>query len=1309
MDPPNKKRRLAPKLPDPPPSAQHAAQSVADPQTHPSATESTSIPPTHDAPQSSPSAPSERQDFEAFAKHLQDAAIYIYNQGQKMPYAQVSALLLKWDDDLPAAAEVSSLEHILHDRYNFRTERWGIPSVPNPMAKLSNKITDFLDSQVDADHLLIIYYIGHGHNGSDNQLYWACNAHEDSPKLKWEGVRCVLEEATSDILVLLDSCVPNDVPSTGKNGTKQVIAAYGPGPDLRPPGARKFTAYLEEALRKFGNGRPFNSQKLYKEVAAIQGSRERYHSPRPTSNGASQPGSAGPFLLTLTPDDGQTIDLAPMPRGHLPSPQNGSGPDAKAHRRPAQDVPVVSPSAVSDMVFEEAHMLVCTTFVGDASPDMASFKQWIANTPVLASRVSVEGMFLGPPTVLLISIPQSLWGVIEHDKICFSLGYVNSHNLINLYKDVMKVSTTAPELASHPSTSRSTAVPMSVSTSTPNLSTSTTLPPLAAVSNYAQDLEDSRTMPDARKSVSSSTHSPPHRNEYHMPPLHQQQQLPPPPSPAPLQHQHHQHHTHQQVSPHHQQQHHYTSPTSQNTLPPIAHAQQPLPLPVPHRRLSHHLPSPFHDTPPVAPYEPNGLNRRESLPQIQQPSSHHYPASHPQTLPPIGSIGATILPKDDNEDSAEMKEAAEQLKALSRPANGTGNGTGSGTGNETGSPPFSTSSHLLKIAQDVIKCQADDMAPEDAEMKTVADNTSASAKKAKLSKDFRFKTAKDGKTARSRSRSDIMHTQNLPPLLPHGKQEVQCQYCTHEPFKDPSSLRKHIASAHTRPFPCAFAFAGCQSTFGSKNEWKRHIASQHLCLQYYRCSDCSQAAMDGKANEFNRKDLFTQHLRRMHAPPSIRKAIQKRDGKPETEWDDYVKEMQKTCCIIRRRPPQHSACPKPRCNRTFEGRSAWDEWTEHVGRHMESGDGESLGVDSLLISWAFEEGIIAHDEDGTYRLSNPMSGGTGSGNANANGASNGASAPSPVSNGKSKSAAPGANGRSLSSGGPAGEDSVMADGDTLAEISSAAFAIANASAGADSNSSAGADSNARARSRTYSNGHDQARLPPTPPLTTSARPSNDDFKPDEDALTAIAAMAAMNAAASPATITGHIRASPQRMDKEATTTETNDEIETMEAAGQAILELTRVEAPPSAASNSRAEEWRKAVGPDALANGSPVVKKERKPLPSSQKRDTVSLSSPASAPASVSASAPAPAPTPAPVPAPPSVQAPQAAPSIKTEPSTAPPVKAPAQPEHLSGLQSITVAAIAAAAALQEQENPANGSGKPATSGPSLGMSMDVD
>ncbi|KAF1738516.1 hypothetical protein CRV24_000442 [Beauveria bassiana] len=154
----------------------------------------------------------------------------------------------------------------------------------------------------------------------------------------------------------------------------------------------------------------------------------------------------------------------------------------------------------------------------------------------------------------------------------------------------------------------------------------------------------------------------------------------------------------------------------------------------------------------------------------------------------------------------------------------------------------------------------------------------------------------------------------------------------------------------------------CTSIFGSKNEWKRHIASQHLCLQYYRCSICSQTTSEEKDIEFNRKDLFTQHLRRMHAP--FKRALTRgENGQQQSE-----RNMQQACLKQRRRPPQRSSCPKSGCVKTFEGPTAWDEWTAHVGRHMEKGEGENLGVDDLLLRYALDEGIIERVGDKGYQL-----------------------------------------------------------------------------------------------------------------------------------------------------------------------------------------------------------------------------------------------------------------------------------------------------------------------------------------------------
>lgn len=116
--------------------------------------------------------PPERHEFESFARHLQDAAMLIYRQTQKSSYTKVSVLLLTWEDDNPAEQDVAALETVLRERYNYRTDRWSIPTFSNPSIKLGVRVASFLE-HVGPDHLLIVYYAGYGFVGADNQVFWA--------------------------------------------------------------------------------------------------------------------------------------------------------------------------------------------------------------------------------------------------------------------------------------------------------------------------------------------------------------------------------------------------------------------------------------------------------------------------------------------------------------------------------------------------------------------------------------------------------------------------------------------------------------------------------------------------------------------------------------------------------------------------------------------------------------------------------------------------------------------------------------------------------------------------------------------------------------------------------------------------------------------------------------------------------------------------------------------------------------------------------------------------------------------------------
>ncbi|KAI9657597.1 MAG: hypothetical protein M1821_002773 [Bathelium mastoideum] len=201
-----------------------------------------------------------------------------------------------------------------------------------------------------------------------------------------------------------------------------------------------------------------------------------------------------------------------------------------------------------------------------------------------------------------------------------------------------------------------------------------------------------------------------------------------------------------------------------------------------------------------------------------------------------------------------------------------------------------------------------------------------------------------------------------------------------------------------RPFPCPLAPYNCASAFGSKNEWKRHISSQHLRLGYWRCDLCADPT--DRPNDFNRKDLFTQHLRRMHAaalqepqppladsstptkaPPSAPEkssslsSARGADG-PTGSGSGGASNADAEATIVQRcyRPlreaPLVSSCLF--CTKRFEGAGSWEKRVEHVGKHFETerkagrepAPVGQWGVDEALEAWLEREGMIGRSGEG---------------------------------------------------------------------------------------------------------------------------------------------------------------------------------------------------------------------------------------------------------------------------------------------------------------------------------------------------------
>ena len=197
--------------------------------------------------------------------------------------------------------------------------------------------------------------------------------------------------------------------------------------------------------------------------------------------------------------------------------------------------------------------------------------------------------------------------------------------------------------------------------------------------------------------------------------------------------------------------------------------------------------------------------------------------------------------------------------------------------------------------------------------------------------------------------------------------------------KSPGSGAKRSEPAK-RKFQCSFSHYGCDVALSSKNEWKRHVSIQHLQLGFYRCDvgPCNPELNPGVPghkrvyNDFNRKDLFTQHHRRMHKPETGPGSGNFAPGQESSaDWkafEDSLESVRQRCWVEKRKPPQRSTCGF--CGRVFEGDGSWNDRMEHVGGHFSRDviEAKEEREDEDLTTWATAEGILKDAGNGVHIL-----------------------------------------------------------------------------------------------------------------------------------------------------------------------------------------------------------------------------------------------------------------------------------------------------------------------------------------------------
>ncbi|KAL8958408.1 MAG: hypothetical protein Q9193_004529 [Seirophora villosa] len=385
------------------------------------------------------------EDPESFGDIVTKAAAAAFPNSRRSRYRNVYALLLSWEDDqLGVISEVQELDDVLSQTYHYQVEQWRIPNT-NSHNSLAFRLMEFLRSYASSEHLLLIYYGGHGSMNDDRQCIWSCYETLDSPTVQWYGLQTILAHCESDTLILLDCCAAASSTTASGNGVTELIAACGFETSAPGVGEHSFSRSLIEELKDLSHGPPFSVALLHNKLL----SRIKYWNPRYTLASAKERRKT-PFYTQLANElNRRSIELSPVSQQEVAS---GPKTSPQAAVNSLEQSPVLAdvdmldsePSQLSlaevspDPRFMSPKVLISVTLEDDQRLRPDDWTEWLNSIPALARYMKIQGAYKSDSTVILGLMPVAIWDLIPENPAISFVCFVKSENMLELDRKTME-------------------------------------------------------------------------------------------------------------------------------------------------------------------------------------------------------------------------------------------------------------------------------------------------------------------------------------------------------------------------------------------------------------------------------------------------------------------------------------------------------------------------------------------------------------------------------------------------------------------------------------------------------------------------------------------------------------------------------------------------------------------------------------------------------------------------------------------------------------------------------------------------------
>ncbi|KAH7381930.1 hypothetical protein BKA64DRAFT_727363 [Cadophora sp. MPI-SDFR-AT-0126] len=349
-----------------------------------------------------------------------------------------------WAWEAPSART----DHPPQRHKQHHVECFEIPS-QYPARVTVSKVSSLI-AECDADSLIIIYYGGHAALSQQRNCpaVWAATDRPDSVKFSSFGVQQVLEEATSDVLLLFDCCYSSHpaVNSAGQ-GVTEVIAACGFESQAPAVGPHSFTNALIQELEESFTGAPFYAAELHSKILGSlknwkpkllrdpNGNIWLDENDRPRYECHKRRTPVHCLLTTERPN--RSIMLAPLR-------PNSSSANSADLREPLENMRIdMSTPSTYPKEFQGPsqfpEVLISVRLEEDYLTDdddvengkrQQPWLEWFRNIPEAANRVTIHGAYRSYSTLLLLSMPIALWNILPAHAAYSFVAFLNSGNLV---------------------------------------------------------------------------------------------------------------------------------------------------------------------------------------------------------------------------------------------------------------------------------------------------------------------------------------------------------------------------------------------------------------------------------------------------------------------------------------------------------------------------------------------------------------------------------------------------------------------------------------------------------------------------------------------------------------------------------------------------------------------------------------------------------------------------------------------------------------------------------------------------------------